>query len=113
MTCSNSERVTVTRRPPLKQCVLGAIDQPVLVAEGQAEDFGWLQHWPLRVAEPIGWCGKNPVATVFHIGVQAHPLIARLQHGDFLSAVVLILLAVIVCLPHWNDPDFTARGDGV
>jgi hypothetical protein len=76
--------------------MLDRIHEPTLIAECQLEDFGRLQFWPLRIAEPANRRGKHFVAAVLMIGEQAHPFIEAPNEPDLLGAVILVLLAVAI-----------------
>ena len=91
---SNGSSVGVTSGPLFEKRMLGAVDQPALVAKCQLEDLGRLQVRPLRIAKPAGGRGKHLVTTVFLVGEQPHPFVEALDQTDFLGAVIFILLAV-------------------
>src|SRR4029077_5721720 len=86
----------VTGRPLHEKRVGGAIDEPILVAERQPEDFRRLQFRKLRLAESSDWCRKDLVDVVFLVSEQPHPFVEALDQPDFLGAVVFVLLAVRV-----------------
>src|SRR5262245_7341618 len=75
----------ITGRPLQEQWVLGAVDQPALVAEGKPEDFGRLQFRPDRLGEASGGRRVDPVALVRQVAVKPKPSLHPVDQANFLG----------------------------
>src|SRR5262249_32161555 len=78
----NGNSLGVTGGPFQKQRMLRGIDQASFVAEGEAEDFRFLEAGPLRFTKAPSRRRENFVAVVVLVREQSHPFVDALHQTD-------------------------------